>query len=172
MADGYTGFRSPVGDGVDSVQGDVGSSSTEYSKGNVRSSTVDGCGYCQYKAARRESFLSRLPPRFSAISKANLHGSVMDSAFLFEDSRVDKAIAQAENAASVSFTEAAAKSFVKPRPKPGTPLVEKHQRPSTSYASRPRSGSSQHPSTRSSLSGRSREDGPPPKRARGRPFRK
>ena len=100
------------------------------------------------RAARKESFLSRLPPRFSSTSKTNLHGSVMDSEFLFEDSRVDKAIAQAEKAASVSFTEATAKSLVKPRPKPHTPLVEKNSRPSTSYVSRPRAGFSQHPSTR------------------------
>ena len=113
------------------------------------------------RAARRESFLSCLPPRFSSISKANLRGSVMDS-------RVDKAIAQAEKAASVLFTEAAAKSLFKPKPKTGTSLVEKHQRPSTSYASRPRSDSSQHPSMRPSKSWRSRDsDGPPPKRARG-----
>ena len=44
---------------------------------------------------------------------------------------MDKAIAQAEKAASVSFTEAAAKSLVKPKPKPGTPLVERHLRPHT-----------------------------------------
>ena len=60
---------------------------------------------------------------------------------------MDKAIAQAEKAASVSFTEAAA-SLIKLRPKLGTPLVEKHPRPSTSYVSRPLADSLQHPSTR------------------------
>ena len=89
------------------------------------------------RVARRESYLSHLPHRFSSISKAHLRRSDADSGHLFDDVQVDKAIDQAEKTASVSLTEAATKSFIKPKPKLGTPLVERHPRPSTSYDSCP-----------------------------------
>ena len=102
------------------------------------------------RAARREAYLSHLPHRFNAVSRAQLRRSPVDSELLFDAASVDKAIDLAQKAASVSFTEAAAKALSKPKPKPGTPMVEKHPRPSTSVDSRPRPGPSQQRGSTSS----------------------
>ena len=102
------------------------------------------------RAARREAYLSHLPHRFNAVSRAQLRRSPVDSELLFDAASVDKAIDLAQKAASVSFTEAAAKALSKPKPKPGTPIVEKHPRPSTYVDSRPRPGPSQQRGSTSS----------------------
>ncbi|MPC12058.1 hypothetical protein E2C01_004734 [Portunus trituberculatus] len=94
------------------------------------------------RAARRESYLSHLH-RFSSASKAQLCHSDVDSDLLFNLASMEKAIGQAQQAASVSLTEAAAKVLIKVKPRLGTLLVEKHPCSSTSADSRPRPGPTQ-----------------------------
>ena len=59
------------------------------------------------RAGRRESYLSHLPHHFTSASKAQLHRSDMDSDLLFNVDSIDKAVGQAQQVSSVSFTEAA-----------------------------------------------------------------
>ena len=94
------------------------------------------------RAARRESYLSHLPHRFTSASKAQLRRLDMDSDLLFDVDSVDKAIGQAQQVASVSFTEAAARALDKRKPKQGMSHVEKHPQPSTLADSRSQPGPS------------------------------
>ena len=125
------------------------------------------------RAARRESFLSHLPFRFSSVSKAHLSRSDADADLLFDSLHVNSAIEQAEKAASVSLTEAAAKSLVKAKPKPGPPWVEKLPHPSTSYDSHSWVSPTRHcPSMKHSKFRHSKDTAvPPAKKAKNQPFR-
>ena len=80
------------------------------------------------KAMRREVILSRLPPMFKSAIKVDLRKSSIDSAFLFDEARVQTDLQIAEKDASISFQQAAARALVKPHPFSGTPLVERASR--------------------------------------------
>ena len=67
----------------------------------------------------------------------------MDSDLLFDSDSMDKAIGQVQQVALVTLTEAVAKALIKQKPKRGTPLVEKHLRPSNSVDPCSRPGPSQ-----------------------------
>ncbi|MPC32053.1 hypothetical protein E2C01_025356 [Portunus trituberculatus] len=94
------------------------------------------------RAVRRESYHSHLPYQFSSVSKAQPHHSNMDSDLLFDLASVE-AIDQAQQAVSVSLTEAAAKALIETKPRTRTPLVDKYPRPSTSADSCPHPGPTQ-----------------------------
>ena len=84
------------------------------------------------KAMRRESILSHLPPAYKTPSKVDLRKSSIDSSLLFDEDKVKEALKMADKTASISFQQAAARALVKPRPAPGTPLVERSARPTSS----------------------------------------
>ena len=84
------------------------------------------------RAMRREAILSHLPSTFKTVSKVNLRQSSIHSSFLFEESKVKDALELADKSASISFQQAAARALVKPPPAPGTPLVERGSRATTS----------------------------------------
>ena len=86
LADGNLCSPPYVGDGFVSVQSYVISSSSKYSRTMLDQARLTAATIVNTRAARKESFLFCLPPSFSSTSKANLHGSVMDSEFLLEDS--------------------------------------------------------------------------------------
>ena len=98
------------------------------------------------KALRRESYLRYLPASFTTSTKMDLRKSALDSGLLFDQDRVTEALARAEKTASLSFQQAAAKALSKPRPSPGTPLVERGARTSLASSSTlpPRSGPSRY----------------------------
>ena len=60
-------------------------------------------------AARRESYLSHFPHRFTSSLKVQLYQLDMDSDLLFNMDSMDKAIGQAHQVALVLFTEATAR---------------------------------------------------------------
>ena len=84
------------------------------------------------RAMRREAILSHLPSIFKNASKVDLRQSSIHSSFLFEENKVKDALKLSEKSAYISFQQAAARALVKPRPVPGTPLVEQGLRASTS----------------------------------------
>lgn len=65
------------------------------------------------RAIRRESCLSQLQSHFSSTARAQLRRSDVDSELLFETARVNTAVEQAQQAMSVSVTEAAARSLLR-----------------------------------------------------------
>ena len=97
------------------------------------------------RAMRREAVLSHLPPTYKTASKVDLRQSTIDSSLLFEESKVKEALSMADKAASISFQQAAARALVKQRPAPGTPLVARGSRASSSGAFPQRSSSFRRP---------------------------
>lgn len=100
------------------------------------------------KALRRESYLRYLPASFTTATKVDLRKSSLDSGLLFDQDLVKAALDRAEKTASLTFQQAAAKALAKPRPAPGTPLVERGHRPPTAPASvrQSRTGEARRPS--------------------------
>ena len=80
------------------------------------------------KAMRRESVLACLPSSYKTTSKVNLRKSSLDSALLFDDHKVQEAMKLADQAASISFQQAAVRALAKPRLAQGTTQNERSPR--------------------------------------------
>lgn len=89
------------------------------------------------RAWRRESYLNYLRPTFSQVEKTILRRSPIFSPLLFDEDRLQEAIQSSGSNANMILHEAAIKALSRPRPTPGTPLVERGSRPSTTTAARP-----------------------------------
>ena len=77
----------------------------------VDQARITAFAHSNMRVARRESYLSHLPYRFTSASKAQLHQLDVDSDFLFDSDNKDKAIGQGQQVALVSLTEAIAKGL-------------------------------------------------------------
>ena len=67
----------------------------------VDQARVTAFAIANMRGARRESYLSHLPHRFTSGSKAQLRRSDMDSDLLFDVDSIDKAIDQAQQVSAI-----------------------------------------------------------------------
>lgn len=151
----------------------------------VRMALNDLCRDTTYVSAnlrawRREAYLNYLRPSFSQVEKTILRRSPIFSPLLFDEERLQEATRSSESNANMTLHEAAIKALTRPRPAPGTPLVERGARPSSSTASRPsavpprRPPAPTRPRDSRGSSSRFHSSRPSAKRdgRRGQPFRK
>ena len=151
----------------------------------VRMALNDSCRDSTYVSAnlrawRREAYISHLRPSFSQAEKAILRRSPIFSPLLFDDANLQEALQSSKRNADMTLHEAALKALSRPRPTPGTPLVDRGSRPPPPSASRhipapvrrqpaqPRQGDFKGGSSRPQSSRSSGHSGG----RRGKPFRK
>ncbi|MPC81214.1 hypothetical protein E2C01_075821 [Portunus trituberculatus] len=94
------------------------------------------------RAWRREAYLGHL----SQVKKGILHRSSIFTPLLFDEDRLQEALQSSKSNADRMLHEAALRALARPRPAPGTTLVECGLQPSTSTAVRPSAAAACRPS--------------------------